>query len=196
MDLVIKTVNGAGIQPFLPDIARLRIDIFREFPYLYDGSLEYEQEYLETYIRSPRSLAVLVLDGQRIIGVSTGIPLADESWEFQKPFKEQGVDTTEIFYCGESILLPAYRGRGIYKIFFGEREKHAKQFHTFKMICFCAVKRPEAHPLRPNTYTPLDPVWESFGYKKAPELTTTYSWKDIDKKQEDEKLMLFWLKNI
>lgn len=35
MDLAIKTVIGDGIKPFLSDIARLRIDIFREFPYLY-----------------------------------------------------------------------------------------------------------------------------------------------------------------
>lgn len=61
MVLAIKTVSGKGIRPFLNDIARLRIDIFREFPYLYNGNTKYEQEYLETYVQSANSLAVLVM---------------------------------------------------------------------------------------------------------------------------------------
>jgi GNAT superfamily N-acetyltransferase len=196
MSLNIKTVTGEGIKPFIPDIASLRITVFREFPYLYDGDQAYEQEYLETYIGSSRSVAVLVLDGERVVGVSTGIPMADETDEFQSPFKEKGFNIEEIFYCGESILLPEYRGRGIYKTFFSEREAHARSFHQYRKICFCSVIRPENHPLKPDSYQSLDNVWEKFGYQRRPDLTTHYSWKDIGKPQDDEKPMVFWIKDL
>jgi len=196
MNLHIKKVTGTGIKPFIPDIARLRITVFRDFPYLYDGDQAYEQEYLRSYVKSTRSIAVLVLDGHLITGVSTGIPLSDESEEFRRPFVEQGISPSEIFYCGESLLLPEYRGKGIYRTFFREREEHARSFEQFNKICFCAVVRDDDHPLKPENYQPLDSVWKSFGYQKEPDVTTLYSWKDIDKDQEDEKPMVFWTKNL
>ena len=33
----VFTVRGAAIQPFVPDAARLRIAVFREWPCPYDG---------------------------------------------------------------------------------------------------------------------------------------------------------------
>ena len=32
-----KRVTGSDIAPHVEDLARLRIEVFREFPYLYDG---------------------------------------------------------------------------------------------------------------------------------------------------------------
>jgi hypothetical protein len=196
INLQIKTFKGTEIAPFIPDLARLRIEIFRDYPYLYDGSTEYEENYLKTYTQSPDSLAVIVFDGNDAVGVSTGLPLEDETGEFKKPFTEQGYDPAEIFYCGESILKKKYRGRGIYSRFFKEREDHSKSLGRFKIICFCGVTRPEDPPLRPGEHQPLDPIWDKFGYIKYPELTTTYVWKDIDKEKETGKKMIFWLKEV
>ena len=33
--------DSDAISAVIPDLARLRIGVFREFPYLYDGSLDY-----------------------------------------------------------------------------------------------------------------------------------------------------------
>src|SRR5690606_17923419 len=114
------------ILPHLNALAELRIAVFRDFPYLYDGSLEYEERYLRTYANSPDSVIVLVRDGQRVVGASSGIPLADETEELKRPFLEQGLDVDRIFYCGESVLLAEYRGRGLGVRFFQEREAHAR----------------------------------------------------------------------
>lgn len=180
-NLQIKIFNGPEIEPYIPNLAKLRIEIFRDFPYLYDGSLEYEQNYLKTYTQSAVSIAVIVFDGVEPVGVSTGLPLEDESMEFKRPFIEQSYDPKKIFYCGESILKKEYRGRGFYSRFFKERENHAKSLGRFKTICFCGVVRPGEHPLRPLEYKPLNPIWEKNGYTIYPNLTTTYIWKDIDK---------------
>ncbi len=192
----IKVVHGKKIEPHLEALASLRIEIFREFPYLYDGSIEYERNYLKTYTGSTESIAVLVFDGDQMVGASTGLPLGDETDEFKAPFLQHDHNPEHIFYCGESILKRNYRGRGIYSTFMNEREKHARRLNRFKTICFCGVVRPDNHPLRPNNFQPLDPVWKKFGYQKQPELTTYYHWKDLNEESESAKKMVFWLKEL
>ena len=59
-----------------------------------------------------------------------------------------------------------------------------------------AVERPIDHPRRPADYTPLDVFWERRGYRKAPELATTYSWKELDEASPSPKPMTFWLKAL
>lgn len=196
--LTIKRITGSDgtLEAHLKDLAQLRIEVFRAFPYLYDGSIDYEMSYLQTYTACPESIVVLVLDGDRVVGATTGLPLDAETAEFQKPFIEAGYDASRIFYCAESVLLPEYRGKGVYPKFFEEREGHARSMGRFDICAFCCVKRPENHPLRPHDYVPLDRIWSRFGYLKHSELRTSYSWKDIDEAQESDKPMVFWLKSL
>lgn len=194
--LFIKTVSGKDIESYLNDLAFLRIEIFKEFPYLYDGSASYEKKYLSTYISSKESIAVLVFDDDQLVGASTGLPLTDETDEFKKPFLAHGIDPKTVFYCGESILKKNYRGKGLYSVFMKEREAHAKRLGRFDMICFCAVSREKHHPLKPHDYIPLDKIWQKYGYKKEPNLKTEYFWKDVDNEKETAKEMIFWTKNL
>ena len=70
-EITISTHTGEAARPFLTEIALLRIAVFREFPYLYEGSLEYEMQYLNDYLSSKNSLIVLATHGSVIIGAST-----------------------------------------------------------------------------------------------------------------------------
>jgi GNAT superfamily N-acetyltransferase len=194
--VAFKRLSGAGIAPFVRDLARLRIDIFREYPYLYDGDEDYELNYLKTYVQSPRSLAMLVFDGDSLIGATTGLPMADETPEFQRAFLDRARDVRGIFYCGESVLRKHYRGRGIYRQLFLAREQHARALGGFDTAAFCCVQRPADHPLRPADYAPLDAVWRHFGYTEHPELHTEYVWKDVDEAQATAKRMRFWTKAL
>ena len=196
MTVSLKPVSGSNIQPYVEDLARLRIEVFRSFPYLYDGDMSYEARYIETYAQSPRSLFVLALDDDQVVGVATGIPMSDETDEFRQPFSALGYDTDRIFYFGESVLLPGYRGQGIGVAFFDQREAYAQQLGGFTHCCFCAVERPTDHPQRPPDYQPLDEFWHHRGYRKEPRLTTEYRWKDVGDSQETAKSMTFWLKSL
>lgn len=182
--------------PYIPDLARLRIRVFREFPYLYEGTETYENKYLRTYSESAEAIVILALDENRIIGASTGVPMAHENDAFKKPFIDGGYDPEKIFYCGESVLLPAYRGRGIYKQFIHRREDYARSLKRFEYCCFCAVQRADDHPLKPADYEPLDKIWGHYGYHKTPELVANFRWKDIDQPEETEKPMVFWIKKL
>ena len=194
--LELKQVTGLNIKKYLDQIGELRIQIFREFPYLYDGNKEYEKEYLQKYLETDDSLALLLFDGNNLVGCSTGIPLEDESSAFRDPFLKAGIDPQKVFYCGESVLRKEYRGLGIYKHFFTEREKHARKLGRFDLITFCAVVRPNDHPLKPENYEPLDPVWKKYGYSKNPSLKAKFAWKDLNESEETEKEMVFWTKPL
>ncbi|WP_375741524.1 GNAT family N-acetyltransferase [Pseudomonas boanensis] len=192
----IRLLHGPAIAPHIGNLARLRLTVFREFPYLYNGTLEYEAEYLATYAESPESLFVLALDGERVVGASTGLPLVDETEEFLQPFREQGWDPSRIFYFGESVLLPEYRGTGLGVRFFAEREAYARRLGRFEHCAFCAVERPLDHPRRPLDYQPLNEFWQRRGYRHYPQLRTEYHWRDLDEAQESAKPMSFWLKEL
>lgn len=196
MTITLQTRVGSAIEPYIDDLARLRITVFRDFPYLYDGNMAYEARYIATYSRSPRSLFVLAFDGDRVVGAATGIPMVDETEAFKKPFIEQGYSPQGIFYFGESVLLPDYRGEGIGVAFFDHRESYARALGGFSHCCFCAVERPADHRLRPRHYQPLDAFWGNRGYRKLPELKTEYRWKDVGEKEETAKPMTFWLKTL
>ena len=190
----IKIVHGKAVMPHIADLARLRTDVFRAFPYLYEGSEDYEVSYLATYAQSPESLFVLALDGERIVGASTGVPMTDASEVFKAPFVDAGIDPATVFYFGESVLLPAYRGRGLGVRFFEEREAYARCLNRFDWCAFCAVERPKDHPLRPADYVPLDEFWGRRGYAHRADLRTMLAWQDIGEEGESEKPMSFWLK--
>lgn len=194
--LHFQRLSGAAINTWLPELARLRIQVFREFPYLYDGSVAYEEKYLKTYVDAPDSVMVLVQDGERVVGASSGLPLKAETPNVIKPFLAHGYDPRRIFYYGESVLLPEYRGRGLGKRFFAEREVHVRGLGGFEIACFCAVQRSTDHPRRPAGYMPLDVLWNRQGFIRHPELHTTFSWRDLDEDQESPKPMVFWLKQL
>jgi GNAT superfamily N-acetyltransferase len=194
--LTLRPCSGEQLNDYIDEVARLRIEVFRDFPYLYDGTMEYERRYLQTYLRCPQAVIVVALAGAEVIGASTGIPLAFEEDNFKQPFVEQGYDPARIFYCAESVLRQDYRGQGIGVRFFEEREAHASALGGFDWYCFCAVLRPPEHPLRPSGYQPLDRFWSKRGYTKHPELSARYRWKDIDQEVETSKRLEFWLKSV
>lgn len=197
-DILIKILTGADPELALrvPALARLRISVFREFPYLYDGSLAYEEKYLATYTACHESVVALALVGDEVVGASTGLPLDAETENIKNAFTSPPYAHSEIFYCGESILLPEFRGHGLYKEFFAARENHARRLGRFKWITLCAVIRPTHHPQRPANYVPLDAIWQKFGYVEASALRCQMAWRDLDEITSSPKEMMFWLKQL
>ncbi len=196
MNLSLEALTGVSIASVIPALAKLRIAVFKEFPYLYAGTLEYESKYLQTYLECPDSLIVVARDGTRIFGASSALPLVAETSEVQQPFLERGFDPKSVFYLAESVLLPAYRGQGLGHKFFEARENHAKKLGGFSWAAFCAVQRPQNHPLRPASHRDLDGFWQARGYEKRLDLNTFFSWQEIGEQAESLKPMTFWLKNI
>ena len=194
--LDVTSVTGEDIYKILPDLARLRITVFRDWPYLYDGTLDYEEKYLKAFAAAKGAVVICAYDGELMVGASTGAPMIEHAEEFGEPFRKAGYDISKIFYCGESVLLKSHRGFGLGHAFFDGREAQARTLGGFTHSAFCRVVRPDDHPLKPADYAPLDPFWKKRGYEPVPGLIATYDWKDIDQKGETTHQMQFWMKAL
>lgn len=193
--LEVRRYSGPAVVAFLEDVARLRITVFRDWPYLYDGDMGYERDYLAAYAASPRSVFVLAFAGDDVVGASTGIPLAEDSAEFQKPFLEREMDVETVFYFGESVLLPEHRGRGVGHAFFDHREAHARELGGFTTTAFAAVDRDDDDPRRPAGYRSNDAFWEKRGYRRQPGMTMHLGWREVGVGDVDHPLT-FWLRAL
>lgn len=191
--LRVESCAGNELAPYLGALAALRIEVFRDYPYLYEGTLAYEERYLKDYTKSQESLAVLVFDGAEVVGASTGMPLVDHGESVVEPLARAGLDPARVFYFGESVLRRGYRGRGLGHAFFDRRERFARE-RGYRNTAFCAVERPAAHPARPSDYRPLDAFWRARGYEKHPAITARFAWRDVGDTLETDKPMVFWLR--
>jgi GNAT superfamily N-acetyltransferase len=189
----IRTVIGTDARPYLDRLAALRIAVFRDWPYLYDGDLAYEEKYLATYARSPRSVFVLALDGEAVVGASTAMPLAEQPDTFQHTFREHGIDPATVFYFGESVLLTAYRGQGMGHRFFDEREAAAKRF-GFSTTAFCAVDRDADDARRPADARSNDVFWQHRGYRRSEKLVCELDWQEVGAASATPHRLRFWLR--
>lgn len=191
----LERLTGAALEAALEDVARLRITVFAEWPYLYDGDLDYERRYLDAYRHSDQAVVVGAFDQDRLIGAATGTPMTDHADDFARAFEGTGLDLSEIFYCAESVLLPEYRGKGLGHGFFDAREDHAWSL-GFSKTAFCGVQRPADHPARPARYSPLDAFWRKRGYEPLPGVIAEFRWKDHGDAEETAKPLQFWIHDL
>ncbi len=193
--IAVRDLTGASLIDALDGLADLRIAVFRAFPYLYEGDRAYERDYLSAYAESGGALVAGAFDGDRLVGAATAAPMADHAAEFAAPFRDRGMDIADIYYFGESVLLPEYRGRGVGHAFFDRREARAREL-GFAHASFCAVIRPPDHPARPTDYAPLDPFWRRRGFAPVEGMTGAFGWRDVGDSVETQHPMQFWLKSL
>lgn len=191
----LEVLTGEALAQVLPALARLRIEVFRDWPYLYDGDLDYEESYLQNYRHSKEAIVVGAFHGTKLVGAATGTPLTDHSEDFAAAFETCRLDLEEVFYCAESVLLPEYRRRGLGHGFFDAREAHARDL-GYSISAFCSVMRPAMHPMRPEGYAPLDPFWRNRGYAPLEGVVAQFSWKDLNSPEATDKPLQFWARTL
>jgi GNAT superfamily N-acetyltransferase len=194
-EIDVRPLQGPDLEAALDAVAGLRITVFRDWPYLYDGSPEYERAYLEAYRDNPGALIVGAFHEGRLVGASTSTPMEEHAPEFSAPFNALGIPTASILYGAESVLLRPYRGIGLGHRFIDLREAHARALGRTH-VAFCSVIRPDDHPARPAVYRTNDAFWRGRGYETLPGAIARFSWKDLGDTVETEKSLQFWMRTL
>jgi len=195
MNITVRPLTGPQILDGIAALGQLRMTVFAAWPYLYEGDATYEAEYLRAFAGAPDGVLVAAFDDARIVGAATASPMAAQSAEVRALFEARGTDLADLFYFGESVLLPQYRRQGIGHAFFDHREAQAHRCGA-RAATFAAVVRPVDHPDRPDDYTPLDPFWRKRGYEPVEGLVGSFAWKDHRDEHETAKPMQYWLRRF
>lgn len=195
-DIHVRSFTGSGLKPYLHSIAKLRMEVFKDYPYFEDLKLDHETQYLKKISLNKETIAVLIFDNTTLVGVSLGSPLGIEEPALHRPFKERKLNLESYFYFGDSALLKRYRGRGIGHHFFDAREAHVAHYKKFKHICFCVPDCPDSDPNQPKDFVPLIDFWRKRGYIHHPQMKCHLSWKKINEEHPTETQMSFWIKDL
>jgi GNAT superfamily N-acetyltransferase len=194
-NLKFHILTGPQLQPYINDIAALRISIFRDYPYLYDGDIQTEIDYLKSYSKSANSILVLVEDHKKVVGAVTGLPLAEVDETLLTPF-EKNSSLHSIFYLGEILLLKEYRGKGVGHQMYRMFEDLVRQKKQFQKIAIAEVMRDPHDPRQPKNYISVHELWKKLGYARHPEMVIQASYKEIDSTEKIPHSLVCSLKKL
>lgn len=191
----ITTFTEEKLHNFLPQIVSLRLDIFSDYPYLYEGDEASEAKYLEKFHAMKNAIALGVFSNGNLIGEATAYPLTYEYKTLTDAFLNEGLHLRDYFCIGEVIFSKPFRGNGYGSKLCEMIESYAK-IKGFSFICFFEIDRGNSDPKKPEGYRKLDSYWEKKGYLKHPELNGTVSYREKGESEESPKKMIFWIKQL
>lgn len=187
------------IEPYINSLAEFRIKYFREFPYLYYGSMEYEKDYLKGYLENLLTRFVIVKHNNEIVAIGTAIPLKGNFSINDDPvenFSKNGLLAWQYAYIGEVIVAEEHRGNMLATKVMKMLEDESRNM-GFSGVCFLNVLR-DNHPLTPPDYKCPDELWIKMGWVKT-DIKTRYKWPTIQakgKSKEEEHELNYWIKSI
>ena len=176
-------LHGKEILPYIDRIIQLRIQLFKGWPYLYEGSLEYEESYFEGYVSSDLSTAVLVLDHDQVVGCAIGLPVAESLKEIGQIFKDQGQPSGKSYYLSDLLLQEEYRGKKIGQNMVQTLEKAVMGLQDFSAIYLCEIVRDPKDSRKPPHLHSLDKFWDKQGYEIVPDWLIQLKWLEVGAKK-------------
>jgi GNAT superfamily N-acetyltransferase len=195
MDISERLLKGSQIQDYLEQIAQLRLTIFKEYPYLYDGGLKDELVYLQHYTNHAEATAIITSCGNELAGAVTAIPLQYESEEITSPLASMQYPVECTIYIGELLFYPDYRNKGLGTRLLSGIEQHFHSQKNYEYLTSATVNRAEDHLCRPEGYVPIERFLQRNQFAKMPGVTTHITWKEIDGVHRDHE-MQFWIKAL
>lgn len=190
-----QLLSGAAIAEVLDDVATLRLEIFREYPYLYQGFREDELKYLSTYAETPDTCVILAYDGHKVVGAVAGMPLIHEDAQMLDAFTGTEFSLNAAYYVGELLFLAAYRNCGLGQKLLDRLESHIRSLSRYRSLTCATVERPDDHPLRPHDYIPITRFLARTGFVRLSGVTTSFMWRETDGVKRDHT-MQFWNKEL
>lgn len=188
-------LTGTAIAEVLDDLATLRLEIFREYPYLYLGRKEDELDYVGTYVEAPDACVILACDEKAVVGAAAGMPLMHENEQMLDAFAGTPFPLNEVYYIGELLLRRGYRNCGLGRKLLARLENHIRSVGSYCKVTCATVERPDDHSLRPRDYIPITRFLARTGFVRLSVVPSHFKWREIDGEERDHP-MQFWIKDL
>ncbi len=198
MNIDIKMLHGNEITKGADLIAQMRLIEFKNFPYLYAGTMDAERKYLSSYAKDKKSIFTLAYCDHELAGIATGIPLLSNANILpgvQELFEQHGLKPQDYYYVGELIVLDKYRNQHIGSNLLLAQSRYVQSLN-YKSLCLMTVEREDNHPLKPENYHSTDRLWQKLGYTKTT-MQMRFKWPTITADgsiMEMEHRLSFWIK--
>jgi GNAT superfamily N-acetyltransferase len=190
-----QLLSGDTARAVVDSLASLRLTIFREYPYLYDGKREDELTYVRIYADTADACVIVAEADGDVIGAATGIPLKNEDEQMLRAFVRSGIDTEERYYVGELLCYPEYRGKGLGTRLLARMETHVRSLERYRSLVCATVIRPDDDPSIPAGYISIRCFLDHHGFRMLPAVTAIFSWLETDGVVREHP-MQFWIKEL
>lgn len=190
----LQVLRCQEIEAYVDAITELALIVYREYPYLYDGTMKEYLPLIQIYATSQDGIACLLFDNKKLIGAAIGLPFLEMRDNYKELFADE--DLKDYYYLGALLLLKQYRGQGFGKKMYTAFEESVSALKVFQTLCFCKIQEFDKHPLMPRGYQSLESFWKKLGYIEHPKLTFTIPWKDIDAPKVRQHTLVYWTKDL
>lgn len=192
----IEVLKGPEVIPYLQKLAELRIEFYRNYPYLYEGNITDEETYLNMYAKSKDSLLVIAKNGDEIVGAVTGIPMLESKEENKQLYAQKQIPAEHIFYLGELVLSQDYQKSDLLERLYLQLENAVKGLERYSLLAVCEIERSPEDTKKPVSALSSEVLWANRGFTKQPQLYTTDAWKDVGDLEKSDHHLFFWYKEL
>lgn len=195
-EITFKTFRGNNSVPYSKDIWNVCLQVYKEYPYLWDASGTDYTYYIESFENSKDSVVVLAFDGKHVVGVATGLRFSDYTAEHYKaPFISCGYSLDSIFYVADLLILKEYRNDSNIAVMYKKLEAIAKKDPSYFYITYNEMEDDYIHQAPPD-YKPLDKLLIKWGFVKQTETRFTTYYENINESEETPHTMVYWIKSL
>ena len=195
----LKLLTGPDLESILPFMAQQRIELFREYPYLYEGNLKEEMSYLDWFAKLRHTAVAVAYHDQQPVGFVSGTSFKDFDTHFKGScdvFQKANLKPEEYYYFAEGMVVPEHRGNSLSLNLYALIESYAKKV-GYKAGCIVDESH-DKHPLKPSDYYSPEAVFKTAKYIQSP-LRIKFNWatRQVDGPAQDQEHELrYWLKKF
>lgn len=195
MDILV----GDTIEQILPFTQQMCLTYYREYPYLYEGTLEEQQACHSWFSKLKHSAVAIAYYDNKPVGFLSGASFVDFAEHYTGSltvFKNAGLDPAQYYYFADVIIEKEHRGHSLCKKLFAALEQYASNLGYAKN---CLVVESHAtHPCKPADYRELGDLWIRLGYTESP-ATISFKWNTIQSdgtQERQEHILRYWIKDF
>lgn len=182
-ELEFKIIPEEQALDYVEQILELRAPFFAEYPYLQDPTdMDFQRSLVTKFLDIEGLILVVALDGNKIVGVSTGAPFTSmdlDREEFRKFFFQTKTKPEDFFYGIWTLTNPEYRRMGI-NATFGDMLNKILSEDGYKGRLMENIVRPKFDPRAPEGFTASSEFFlKKRGYVKIDVKSRASIWKDV-----------------